>query len=484
MALSPSASGQVCNLPPLFSQHYANDMKLLQHSVAAQSSAGSMTIPLELLQQTGNYLEKDDFANLRLVSKYFNQAFLSRLFDSIMLIAHTRKLQHAKLIASRFSGSVRTVYLAPINYPAITEATYGNTVKRLSQGSKISFCELHLKLGYKAYCKLRKEQQEIMASREISMVLCQILSQAPSVVRVIVTKCPLLDRISPANLPEYCPLANCGLSVNSHNHLMFSPSTPQECNMSFAPSIILALSTAPRAIKDIIAEPEEYYLRVPAASLRIGAHQARNLTPTTAALTRLALTVDVISSADNRFIADGLLAAMLSAATRLTCLLLRFTTNRDRGSSMSYSKFVPFEAVFKDCCFPLLQDVLLMGMESSVRGLTSLLGHSPSIERLAVYHHKLTPDEWFSFAELLRRFSSLKNVEIFKPFGNPVNPESPEPIFYSDRGMMGTFLFEQGENPFAEGAFDRYKQTSPLVRSLHLPDYRDWFRETFSDVKY
>ena len=443
-----------------------------------------MDLPLELIHNIAKYLSKDDLTQLRLVCKYFAEVFVPLLFNSILLVANARKLEDARLTVSHFPTTIKTVYISPINYPSMTEAKYVNAVLRACRTKQVGFSQCHLDLGYKAYCKLRKEQQEIMASREISMLLCQILNKAPNILRVVIRMAPTLSHITLGELHNYCTMNNCGLAVRSHELLRIPASTTSDCGMSFVPSLLLALSTTTATIRGIVVHPEPYHLRIPAVALRMSTRQVHNINMATSNLTKLVLSLEFISPADERVAMDGTFADLLSSTTKLECLFLRITTERNYNT-FGTSKHVSFEALFQGCRLPRLKSFYLAGTQSRAESLLSFLSRSPSLEALVLRNHKLTSGAWVSLIELLRDQLDLRDVQLSGLSGGFEEDSYPEKTFYDDLRLVDKYFFRGGENPFLEGARDRYVRS---LRGDQTPnwtggqDNRTWYGVAFDDA--
>jgi len=440
-------------------------------------------VPFELLLEIFRNLLKDDLMALRIVCKPFAEFLVPLLFSSVLLVANAKKLEDAKLILSHFPASIKTIYISPINYPARTQARYENAVDRGCRPEHVRFPQCHLDLGYKAYCKLRKEQQEIMATREISIVLCQFLNKAPKVSRLAIISAPELTSIAQEELKEFCTMNKCGLSLETHSLLRLPAETASDCGASFVPSLLLALSTASTQIRELLAGTHVYSMRLPAACLKMDAQQIQNLSPVTSNLTKLALSLDSISPADKGVITNGTLASVLASATKLECLFLR--TTMERTLSFFVSDYSPFEDLLQGCRFPKLRSLFLAGQESHAKSLIEFLLHSPCLQSLGLRYYNLKSGSWAAVAEMLRKQSSLTNIQFYELRGGYM-PDSYMEFRGYECEFMQNSLFRGGENPFLEGAVERFIQSPSWMRRPDSGMYyygnaeRDWYQEVFN----
>jgi len=450
------------------------------HQLSFYSRSTIKDVPFELLLEIFKDLSKDDLMALRIVCKQFAVLLAPLVFSSVLLVANAKKLEDAKLILSHFPASIKTIYISPINHVARTQAKYENAVDRNCRPEHIRFPQCHLDLGYKAYCKLRKEQQEIMATREISIVLCQILNNAPKVSRLAIISSPELTNIAREELQEYCTKSNCGLSLETHSLLRLPAETASECGMLFVPSILLALSTASRPIPEILAGSHVYYMRIPASCLRMSTRQEHNFYPITSSLTKLALSLEVTSVADEQMVMDGTFASILASAAKLECLFLRITER----NHIFPTKRMPFDALFHECRFPRLKHLLLAGIESDARSLMIFILHSTHIKSLALRYHHITSGHWGALADLLRKRYKFTRIQLYEISGGFVKTSYPS-FKEHDVGMIHDYFFRGGENPFAEGAVERYSQSHGFKQRPNRSRYggsysdREWYQAMF-----
>lgn len=415
--------------------------------------------------------------------KQFAVFLVPLVFSSVLLVANAKKLEDAKLILSHFPASIKTIYISPINYLARTQARYENAVDRGCRREHVQFTRGHLDLGYKTYCKLRKEQQEIMATREISIVLCQVLNKAPKVFRLAIVSAPELTSIAREESRDYCTMSNCGLSLKKHSPLRLPAETASDCGALFVPSLTLALSTASTQIREILAGTHVYSMRLPAACLRMDARQLQNLSPMTSNLAKLALSLESVSPADKEVIANGTVASVLASATKLESFFLR--TTMERSSGIFVRDYSNFEDLLQGCHFPKLRSLFLGGQESHDLSLMKFLRHSPSLQSLALHSYKLRSGSWAAVAEMLRKQSNLTNTQ-FHELRDGQMPDSYMHLRGYECDLIQNSLFRGGENPFLESAVERFVQSPSW---LQRPDSamnkywnveRDWYQEVFN----
>lgn len=453
------------------------------HRLSFHPHSAIMDMPSELLLEIFTRVSKADLMALRIVCKQFAGFLVPLLFGSVLLVANAKKLEDAKLILSHFSASIKTIYISPINYPARTQSRYENAVDRGCRPEHVRFPQCHLDLGYKAYCKLRKEQQEIMATREISIVLCQFLNKAPKVSRLAIVSAPGLTTIVQEELREFCTLSDCELSLEAHSLLRLPAETASDCGTSFVPSLLLALSTSATQIREILAGAHVYSMRLPAACLKMDARQIRNLSPITSNITKLALSLDSVTPADKEVITNGTLASVLASATKLECFFLRTTTERTFGCFIN--GYSPFEDLLQGCRFPKLRSLLLTGQECHAESLIEFLLHSPSLRSLALRCYKLRSGSWAAVAEMLRKQPNLTNMQFCELRGGLI-PDSYKHLRSYECAFIQNTLFHVGENPFLEGAVESFVQSLDWMRRsdsgmcYYGNAERDWYEKVFN----
>ena len=434
----------------------------------AQHDSGILPIPNEILVHIAKDLLKHDIASLRQACKHFRAMYTPLLFNTVLLVSNARKLEDAKQITLTFPEHIRTIYISPIDYPLMTEKRYGNVVDQDSRGSKA--LQDHLALGYQTYCKLRKEHQEITASREISMVLCHILDRVSNNIRVVAKIPPRLKRIRAEERREYCPGNGCKLSVARHSALRPSPTATSDCGASFMPSLMLALSNATPHVNEIIVGPGSWQMKgIPATSFRMSARQIKNLSTITSKLTKLALTLQFVSENDKRVATDGTIATVLASATNLESLCLEMTTEYVYGHRYRVG-FVRI-ALLQECRFPILKKLLLSEVETHLEDLTSFLSGLPHLESLGLHCHHLISGKWFFLVQFIRDHLNLEKLFIHSPYQHIANQDHPYPIFKEDHGLVENYLFRGGENPFQEDV----AQHLALTRGGGGSDFGEWF---------
>lgn len=441
-----------------------------------------LDIPFEITLSIAGYLSKREFMRLRLTCKQLNEIFRPLVFRSVLLAPSAEVIERAKLIATHFPTFVKTIYITITNYTPMRKDQYEQRVGWRCTPRDRNVFERHLDTGYKAYCRLQEGQQEIMNSRELSMVLCLILAQASNIVRVVFTTAPPLTAITEGEMSDYCPFKDCTLSADHHSWLKVQPNTASDCNVSFLPSVFLALSTASKSIREIVTEPGLRLFDINVDSSSKTTCKFRDVPRWTTNLTKLAITLKFLTPSDEPIDANDTFLAMIRSATNLQCLLLRLKTEKTERARRHETNFVSFEDLFQDSKFPKLRNMFLEGAESQPHSLLRLCEYSPSLRSLALHNHKL-PDlnSWYTVVQSLQDRFKAGKMDIFRPYIS----HQVGPVYYHDYGMLKQYLSNNGGNPFFSGAvqfhMDIQHQSQVFLDQERI--YYDWFDGEFNSIR-
>ena len=186
-----------------------------------------LSLPAELISEVFKLVGRVDLKSLRLVCKALAGLITPLLFDSIFLSGNTTDLDHASLTNLKFGNFVKTIYISPLIFEALSMSAYRGRVRErlgdIHQKRGIKWQE-HVNKGFEVYRNLRESIDNILSSGELCVLLSHALVTTPGIRRVVLTKANRKKDVSDAEAQKVSSLSRSSLT---HGALYFQVDVSQ-----------------------------------------------------------------------------------------------------------------------------------------------------------------------------------------------------------------------------------------------------------------
>ena len=389
----------------------------------------SINLAPELLSNICSNLDKPGLKLVRLVCKALDGAAVPMLFDRVYVASRYADLEVARLVAARFRPFIKTLVYCSESYPEdYTLKEFEEIVEEQRDHSEYG----HVRLYWKTYCRLKREQEELTRSGEVLGTVCYLLGYLPHLGRI-----SLSDRIRERS---YCP---CSQAILDCSVRTFDPVSIQK-KYQFVPRkyngpgrshcfatqsgfvtadgspwhhILHALSVTSNAkVREIVIDPKAQSFGLSWEALTMNpmqAYYARNVLPTLVKL-QLLLSYHDIDEDDGTEPDFGGLKRALPWAISLQDLEIDIRDGNqyeyDRGCHLKASK--QFSACLEDIDLPHLKTLSLSGFRLHEDSLIKTLNATRKVKRLFLKDITLISGSWESLVGRLRNMLEIVGIEV------------------------------------------------------------------------
>ena len=414
-----------------------------------------MGLPPEVLGLALSLLEKGDLKQARLVSKAWEKAAVPYLFDEVFMSPNPVDLSTAEAMIDQFGYHIRTLIFSAVYYKEIcwTRSKLENARQTLGN---------HLGYAYNNYCRVRKDQMELLEGGTCLAHLCRALRRLPNLCNLVLTDLGS-DRFLPTNNRYYdgiakslepCTLEGCQLSLRDHHALLFHPQSGfQNAVANPWDLAMLAWWAVGSPVRELLVESST---GLPLRSFVNTVQRPCEMDLLFRGLTTLQLDLHVEpgepsigDSMDDCSFREGSVSQALSTMKSLQCLYIsaKFGSNLEK-----YKPMTLFQTILGTCQFPKLRLLVLSSIKSTMEELLSFLGSSKQLQRLTLYQHGLLSGTWEKAVDWMRSSLTLEVVEIDRICGGwePDSPMIHRGPYRDCFGHVQDFFLRHGPNPFSK----------------------------------
>lgn len=460
-----------------------------------------MELPPEILGSILGVLRKRDLKQARLVSKKFERAAVSYLFNEIFISTNHTDFPVASLTIEHFSIYTKNLIFSSVHYEYLIWNDYkeisireGSRARRLG-GSIPPRLDDHIKMRYNEHYKVLEYEQQMFGKAHCVTQLSFALQKLPNLRKIVLT-----DEGSVANrrtrgrgswtIDQDCSVPGCNLSTTEHGNCQAYQVRPKS-GLATALSnpldlVSLAMWSANKGVKEIVMRPHDesssYPMRCFSELVYQCTHDIRHIFQS---LTRLDLNLQINGSQfQTPYYINRGVAKVLSVAKNLEDLCLRLSYP---FMQPSFSGTTPFQFCLGGCRFPKLKTIIFLTCHSSSDEKLAFLRGCPKMERLSLVGHALISGRWEETSEQIRACASLKNVVLDGLQDGGIGWKGSWPAGHAKRyrdcyGRVRKFFSCNGANPFSQIALDQYDKDRAADKDCPAgkegPWDPGWFEQT------
>lgn len=427
-----------------------------------------MELPPELVHEVLKVLPKKDLKQLRLVCKTLSELATSHLFDSIFLTAIQEDLDDARLTLEHFASHIKTIIISPMYFYPYDKADYREEVRAGFVAAKVEISQAvwlkHLNRGWHLYASLKQEAFDILANGKIGELFTEAIGHASNIRKVILVQEGRQKEFSTKALAKYCPLENCLVSRENHRWFRTYPILPPNGEGDSPPSpmrsIFMALSGKNVKVSEVTAPrlhgEEPHY--VSPSSFDMTPLQVRSTYRFLGNLSKLKLSLNMDSSADQLAVMHGTVAKALSGATNLTCLLIDLHDGMHHA--ILNSETTAFKAILGGCTFPKLRKFMLGLASAHEDELVLFFEENCTISMLVLSCVEIKSGSWSRVADTIKQHLPIETIHFEQLYGGLLEDELGAEVteWFDCFGNLESFMFHNGPNPLTVAEMARYRR--------------------------
>lgn len=439
-----------------------------------------MELPVELLDMVLQHLSKPEVKQLRQTCKRLAIASIPSLFDSVFISRDSLDREYSALALTQFKTSIKTVIVCPLKYPKLDLNKYGQMVTCMrrcrSLPNQPGFFE-HIQMGYKAYCNAQERAGHPSSRRTIEALFQRIISEAPSIHRVVITHRHRFNEMTDLELAKYCWSKSCG--VPREMHALFRLTPLQSLRNSGSPDIARAMfSIAPAGvhkIKELVMEPTDSsdgFFKIPIKRFRDPSCLNPQNSDLMANLRKLRLDIDEVCQGVDQHM--EVLVNFLRQANKLECLALCF-----RGSCREDL----FRLALSGFSFPKLRVLVLEGLGISGDEILSTVAKTPGLKHLVLERCWLNGYRCYEFLDRIKAFGTLTELHICRCYQDLGRPSWHRDDWHYYRNFdkdLQNFLLHDGPNPLGVDKLAEYEaEAADSPTMTPLPSFAQLYGQEY-----